>query len=92
MTTLRDKLYATGLQPHEFRVVRMFEDEGERVIVAYQDRGPTGGLMYVIHSYAGHECSRSEMEREVQALNDHINAHRRMLGLETDVFARNGIE
>lgn len=87
---LREKLL---LPAHMYRVVRMFSDDDSRVIIAYSDPRETNGegQMHVLDSYEGCERNHDEMESLVKDLNDHITACRRVVGLDTDVFARNRI-
>ena len=84
MTTLRDKLAATELQPHEFRVVRAIRDDECWTVVAWSD-----ATTYILDQRV---TLCDDLEHEVEDLNNYINAHRRVLGMDVDVFARNNIE
>ena len=82
------------LPAHMYRVVRIFEDDDARIIIAYTDANETSGKaeMHIIDSWNGTERSHGEVESAVKDLNDHIAACRRVIGLDTDVLARNGID
>lgn len=84
---------------HVYRKVMMFNDDlnengHTHVVVAYTDSKETNGEseMHIIDSFHDHDRSPDTMRNLVAELNDHITACRRVLGLDTDEFARNGIK
>jgi hypothetical protein len=94
VTTLRDRLEETGRVAHEFRIVRLIadgdSDDDLYVVAAYLDRGvATGRSIFVIGT--GSIRDGPALYTEVEDLNNYIIASRRLVGLDADVFARNGI-
>lgn len=94
MTTLRDTLLSFGRPAHEFRVVRHYTDEEDDwVVFAEVDArfAVVTDTAVVLSSIPQTQVTDDHL-REVDALNDFITANRRLVGLEVDEFARNGIE
>lgn len=97
---LREKLQ---LPAHMYRKVMMFseDDKGSGgefayyVVAAYTDRAQTGAETSEIHildNFANYDRSVGEMRRLVADVNDYIMASRRLVGLDTDEFAKQGID
>ena len=95
---LREQLV---LPAHQYRVVRMLADSVDHdsggclfTIAAYTDEKETGtplGSIHILDVFLDLSRDMAAMNAAVNALNEYIVASRRVLGLDTDVFARNGI-
>jgi len=87
------------LPAHMYRKVMMFKEPDEEfdyyVVAAYTDRVQTGtptSEIHVITNFSSYERDVPKMKRQVDELSDYIMASRRLIGLDVDEFAKQGIE
>lgn len=94
MTALRDTLLSFGRPAHEFRVVRYYVDEEDDWVVFAEVDAKFAVMTDTSVTLLRTPRSQATYDhlREIDALNDFIIANRRLVGLEVDEFARNGIE
>lgn len=87
------------LPAHMYRKVMMFKESAEEfdyyVVAAYTDHiqmGAPTSEIHIITSFSSYERDVPKMQSRVDELSDYIMASRRLIGLDVDEFAKQGIE